>query len=185
MCGVPGFPSHTVFDPHRGRINGKCHTRPRGVDPYGVLTPGYQDGGTLCHSCPYGAFARYSYGIAPRRGRRHGVPNLGSPVRRPRQRSMCGVPGFPSHTIFDPYGGRINGKCYTRPRGVAPYGVLTPGYQDGGTLCHSCPYGAYVLTSLPRGVDPYGVLTPGYQDLTALRSSAPIGAIVLTSYDRC
>ena len=98
---------------------------------------------------------------------------------------MCGVPGFPSHTIFDPYGGRINGKCYTRPRGVAPYGVLTPGYQDGGTLCHSCPYGAYVLTSLPRGVDPYGVLTPGYQDLTALRSSAPIGAIVLTSYDRC
>ncbi len=125
-------------------------------------------------------FARYSYGIAPRRGRRHGVPNLGSPVRRPRQRSMCGVPGFPSHTIFDPYGGRINGKCYTRPRGVAPYGVLTPGYQDGGTLCHSCPYGAYgvrsicltrflapigavVLTS-PRGCETYGLFAPGYQD---------------------
>ncbi len=31
-------------------------------------------------------------GLRPDRGRRHGVPNLGSPTRRPRQRSMCGVP---------------------------------------------------------------------------------------------
>ena len=102
--------------------------------------------------------------LRPDRGRRHEVPNLGSPTRRPRQRSMCGVMGSPSHTVFDPHRGRINGKCHTRPRGVDPYGVLTPGYQDLTALRSLAPIGAYSVRSI--------CLT---------RSLAPFGAFVLAS----
>ena len=93
--------------------------------------------------------------LRPDRGRRHEVPNLGSPTRRPRQRSMCGVMGSPSHTVFDPHRGRINGKCHTRPRGVDPYGVLTPGYQDLTALRSLAPIGAVVLTLFPGLRDLY------------------------------
>ena len=89
-------------------------------------------------------------------------------------RSLCpGLPRFDRSAVSCPYRGV---RLDPFPRGVDPYGVLTPGYQDTTALRSLAPIGAVVLTLSSGCQGPYGVFAPGYQDLTALRSLAPIGA---------